>query len=68
MRTAVKIAKMLQQVAMLTGKLKKNRDNKWEGSRFLDFFDLRVNNINDKHQGDGRFPAGNILLDYIIKS
>jgi hypothetical protein len=56
-----------QQIASLTGKLKKNHDGKWEGPLFLTFFDLRVNNINDKHQGPSPSPAGNIILDYIFK-
>lgn len=56
-----------QQIAMLTGKLKKNKDGKWEGPLMLTFFDLRVDNINDKHQGNGSSPAGKIILEYIRK-
>lgn len=57
-----------QQIANLTGKLKKNKYGKWEGPLFLTFFDLRVNDINDKHQGPPPSSAGNIILDYIFKS
>ena len=56
-----------QKIAMLTGKLKKNKDGKWEGPLILTFFDLRVDNINDKHQSNGSSPAGKIILEYIHK-
>jgi hypothetical protein len=53
---------------MLTGKLKKNDEGRWEGPLVLTFFDLRVSNINDKRQSEGPMPAGRIVLDYIYKS
>lgn len=55
-----------QKIAMLTGKLKKNEDGKWEGPLILTFFDLRAD-INDQCQSDGPLPAGTIVLDYICK-